>query len=84
LVAQGLQRLAPTRIADGMRRTMGRRRPTLQGRQPTRLEGLEGMADGLIVATERRGDAPGPLPTGTGQHELQRRQTKASADRQPA
>jgi hypothetical protein len=35
-----------------------------------RIEGMDGMADGLIVATKRRGDAPGMLTTDTGQQDL--------------
>jgi hypothetical protein len=31
---------------------------------------MDRMAHGLIVATERLGDAPGLLTTGTGQHNV--------------
>jgi hypothetical protein len=69
-VEQGPQLLAPNRVEDGMWGAMGRRRPTLQGRQPTRIEGMDNIADRLIVATELLGDAPGLLTTGTGQQDL--------------
>jgi hypothetical protein len=31
---------------------------------------MDGISDGLIVATQLRGDAPGVLTTGTGQQDL--------------
>jgi hypothetical protein len=69
-VEQGSQLRAPKRVEDGMRGPMGGRRPTLQGPQPTRIEGMDGIADGLIVATELLGNPSGPLTTGTGPQDL--------------
>jgi hypothetical protein len=65
LVEQGLQLLA-SKMACGVR--WGADDPRCKVASP-RVEGMDGIADGLIVATQLRGNPLGPLPTGTGQQD---------------
>jgi hypothetical protein len=66
LVEQRLALLAPGWSEHGVRRLRRRGRLALQRRQAPPMERLEGVAHGLIVAAQRRGDEAGVLPTGTG------------------
>jgi hypothetical protein len=80
---QGASLLAPGRGKDGVRRVMRRRRTARHGRPPSGVEGLDGIADGLIVAVQALGNEPGVLALGTGQENLDRRSIKALAERKP-
>jgi hypothetical protein len=73
---QGTQVLAPGGREDRVWGPMRRRRAAADCREPPGIEGMNRMANGLLVAAHGPGDDPGVLATGAGQEDLAAAQHK--------
>jgi hypothetical protein len=67
---QRASRLAPLGAEDGMGGAMWRGRPPPQGGQAPRVEGMNRVAHGLVVAAQEGGNLPGVLAPCAGPQDL--------------
>src|SRR5262249_36887100 len=75
--------LAPRRLEGRMWGPLGGRGVARQGRQPLGIEGMQRIADGLVVAAQGLANHAGRLTTGTGEQDLTASQHKGIGRAQP-